>query len=121
MSQLPPIGMKVSPEVMKIAEPKLNELKKATEGFETIFMKKLFTQMKASVKETNLGGQSFGKDIYEDMYTQALAENAAKSHSLGMGDMMFKQFAPRIIAEAQGQYELSGAKPTVDEQPKSNP
>jgi len=108
MSQIPLMGMKVSPEVAKIAEPKLKELKKATEGFEAIFMKKLFSQMKP--KDTGLGGQSFGKDIYEDMYTQALADNAAKSHSLGMGDMLFRQFAPRIVAQAQAAYEISGAK-----------
>lgn len=83
-------------EIAKKAEPELAKLKKATEGFEAIFLKKLFSQMRSSVKETQFG-QSLGKEIYDDMFTEAMANAAAKSKTLGMGDMLYKQFAPRIV------------------------
>ncbi len=98
----------VSPEVQKMAEPKLEALKKATQGFEAIFLKKLFGEMRSSVKETPVG-DSFGKDIYDDMFNEAIANDAAKNHSMGMGSMLYKQFAPRVIAEAQRDFQLQKA------------
>lgn len=80
----------------KGAEPELAKLKKATDGFEAVFLKKLFSQMRTAVKETQIG-QSFGKEIYNDMFDEALANAAAKSKALGMGDMLYNQFAPRVI------------------------
>ncbi len=84
--------------VAQKAEPELAKLKKATDGFEAIFLKKLFSQMRASVKETQFG-DSFGKEIYNDMFDEALANAASKSQSLGMGDLLYKQFAPKVIAQ----------------------
>ena len=83
-------------ELADKAAPDLAKLKKATDGFEAIFLKKLFSQMRASVKETQFG-QTFGKEIYEDMFNEAMANAAAKSKTLGMGDMLYNQFAPRVI------------------------
>jgi len=99
------VGAKVSPEVAKLAEPQLEALKKATEGFEAIFLKKLFGQMRSTVQETKVG-DSFGKDIYDDMFNEAIANDAAKKNSLGMAQMLYKQYAPRLIAQAQAQIEL---------------
>lgn len=90
----------------KAAEPKLKELKKATEGFEAIFLKKLFSQMRSSVKETHFG-DTFGKEIYDDMFNEQMANAAAKNHSLGMADMLYKQFAPRVIAEERTRLEMA--------------
>jgi Rod binding domain-containing protein len=112
------------------AAPELEKLKKATEAFEAIFLKKLFSQMRASVKETQFG-QSFGKEIYNDMFNEALANSAAKSKTLGMGDMLYNQFAPTVmngIATQQMRnqaYEVAARqklelKPT-DTLPSANP
>jgi Rod binding domain-containing protein len=78
------------------AAPELEKLKKATESFEAIFLKKLFSQMRSTVKETQFG-DSFGKEIFDDMFNEAMANAAAKSKTLGMGEMLYKQFAPRVI------------------------
>jgi Rod binding domain-containing protein len=91
-------------QVAEKSEAELGKLKKATDGFEAIFLKKLFSQMRSSVKETQFG-QTFGKEIYNDMFDEAMANAAAKSKSLGLGDMLYEQFAPRIrqqIARSQG-------------------
>ena len=87
-----------------IAAPELEKLKKAANDFESIFLKKLFSQMRSSVKETQFG-QGYGKEIYNDMFDEALANAASKSHALGMGEMLYKQFAPRLIDMAKQQME----------------
>ena len=84
------------------AEVELQKLKKATDGFEAIFLKKLFSQMRSTVKETQFG-QSFGKEIYNDMFDEAMANAAAKSSALGMGDLLYKQFAPRVVERITSQ------------------
>ena len=88
-------GMGRAVQVAEASQVELEKLKKATDGFEAIFLKKLFSQMRSSVKETQFG-QTFGKEIYNDMFDEAMANAAAKSKTLGMGDMLYQQFAPRI-------------------------
>ncbi|MBN9503541.1 MAG: hypothetical protein BGO01_19495 [Armatimonadetes bacterium 55-13] len=97
-------GMGKAMAVAKVANHDLKELKKATQGFESIFLKKLFTELRSTVKDSQFG-QGLGKDIYEDMFTQALADSAAKSNSLGMGQILYKQFAPRIVDQARQTFE----------------
>lgn len=90
----------------KAASIELEKLKKATDGFEAIFLKKLFSQMRSTIKETQFG-QTFGKEIYNDMFDEAMANAAAKSETLGLGDLLYKQFAPRVIARAGLQNQLT--------------
>ncbi len=78
------------------AQPELEKLKKATDGFESIFLKKMFSQMRSMVTETTFG-QTYGKDIFNDMLDESLANAASKSKTLGMGDMLYNQFAPRVV------------------------
>jgi Rod binding domain-containing protein len=77
--------------------PKLQELKKATQSFEAVFLKKLFATMREGVKHVKIG-DSQGEEIYNDMFDQALAESATKSGSYGIGDMLYKSFAPKVAA-----------------------
>lgn len=90
------LGMMTKISAAQKAEPELAKLKKATDGFEAVFLKKLFSQMRSTVKETQFG-QTFGKEIYDDMFNEAMANAASKSKTLGMGDMLYNQFAPRVI------------------------
>jgi flagellar protein FlgJ len=98
-------------QVAKSAEPELAKLKKATDGFEAIFLKKLFSQMRAGIKETQFG-DSPGKAIYEDMFDEAMANSASKSKTLGMGDMLYRQFSPRIVAQVRQAFEKAHAHHT---------
>jgi flagellar protein FlgJ len=77
--------------------PKLKELKKATQSFEAVFLKKLFSTMREGVKHVKLG-DSQGEDMYNDMFDQALAENATKTGSYGIGKMLYTSFAPKVVA-----------------------
>lgn len=82
------------------AKPELAKLKKATDGFETMFVKKLLTEMRKGVKEVSFG-DSTGSEVYQDLMDQAVAESVSKGGSLGIGKILYKQFAPQIIAQAQ--------------------
>jgi Rod binding domain-containing protein len=77
-------------------EPKLCDLKKATDGFETIFIKNLVGQMRKGVKQISLG-ENPGGDIYQDFADQALSESLSQKHVLGIGDMLFKSFSPKLV------------------------
>lgn len=109
------LGMMTKISAAQKAEPELAKLKRATDGFEAVFLKKLFSQMRSTVKETQFG-QTFGKEIYDDMFNEAMANAASKSKTLGMGDMLYNQFAPRVIqkihqTEVRAQKSAAAASP----------
>ncbi len=113
-------------DAIKKAEPELAKLKKATDGFEAVFLKKLFSQMRSSVKETQFG-QTFGKEIYNDMFDEALANAAAKSKTLGMGDLLYRQMAPKVVRSIGFQpmrpstFQVEAPAPSVDSDSISKP
>lgn len=90
-------------QAVKIAQPQLEALKKATNGFETIFIKSLMTEME---KGTHMFGSGSGSDIYQDLANQTLAENIGKRGSMGIGKMLYNQLSPRIVAQAEAQIKL---------------
>jgi Rod binding domain-containing protein len=87
-------------ELSKRAAPELEKLKKATQSFEAVFLKKLFSTMRESVHHVKQG-QTAGDDIYNDMFDQTLADSASKSGSYGISSMLYKSFAPKIVAMEQ--------------------
>ena len=93
-------------------KPKLDRLEKATEGFESAFIKQLLSNMRKGMPD------SFGKDpgaeIYRDMMDQAIADDAAKTGMLGIGKMLYKQMSPMVIAQEQAKLRLKVAAETVD-------
>lgn len=74
----------------------LAKLKKATQGLEAIFAKQLLSEMRKSVQKVSLG-QSMGKEIFEDMMDQTIAENASKGGALGLGKQMYDTFSKRVF------------------------
>ncbi len=90
-------------QAVKLAQPQLDSLKKATNGFETIFIKSLMTEME---KGTHMFGTGSGSEIYQDLANQTLADNIGKGGSLGIGKMLFNQLSPRIVAQAEAQIKL---------------
>lgn len=85
------------------AKPKLAELKKATDGIESIFVKNLLSEMQ---KGTHAFGESAGADIYQDLMNQAISESIGKRGTLGISQMLYKQLAPRMLAQAEAQIRL---------------
>lgn len=77
------------------AERNLKALKKACEQFEAVFAKQLIGEMRKGVKEIQIGDQS-GSAIYKDMMDQAIGDSIAHTGALGIGAMLYREFAAHV-------------------------
>lgn len=82
----------------KEAEPRLRQLKKATDQFEAVLIKQMVSAMRKTVNETKLG-DNFGADIYKDMFDTQLSESMTSGVGLGISKMLYRQYAPVAARE----------------------
>ena len=79
------------------AAPELAKLHKATDAFETQFVKQLVTEMrKASQSEF---GDVPGSGMYDDMTNQILAEKLSTKGAFGVSEKMFSQLSKLVLAQ----------------------
>ncbi len=64
------------------------ELKEACKGFEAMFLNMMYKQMRATVPEDTLFGESNAQKIFRDMI--------ADGGGLGLADMLYKQLSPQV-------------------------
>jgi Rod binding domain-containing protein len=81
------------------AGPMLKKLKEATNSFESVFVKQLLAEMRKSSPKVQFG-ETLGAEMYEDMMDQAVADAAVQKESIGIGRMLYDQFAP-VAARAE--------------------
>ena len=75
----------------------LEKLKGAAQQFEAVFLR----QMISSMRQASLGDDILGNDAskqFRDMSDSGTADEMAKRGTLGVADMLLKQFKPRVIA-----------------------
>ena len=72
------------------------ELKEACKGFEAMFLNMMYKQMRATVPEDTLFGESNAQKIFRDMHDEKLMENIADGGGLGLADMLYKQLSPQV-------------------------
>jgi len=77
------------------------ELKEACKGFEAMFLSMMYKEMRATVPENTLFGESNGQKIFMDMRDNELMKNVAESGGLGLADLMYRQLSPQIRAQEQ--------------------
>ncbi|SKA72884.1 peptidoglycan DD-metalloendopeptidase family protein [Desulfobaculum bizertense] len=77
----------------KAEEKKLRE---ACEGFEAVFMNKLWKQMRQNVPQD---GYLHSKEekFYVGMFDQKLSEKMAAAGGMGLGDMLFEQLREQLV------------------------
>jgi flagellar protein FlgJ len=80
----------------KDAEKRDKDLKKACEGFEAMFLNMMYRQMRATVPEDTLFGESNALKIFQDMRDDELMKNVAAGGGIGIADMMYKQLKPQV-------------------------
>ncbi len=74
-----------------------SDLKKATQQFEGYFLHQLLTEMRKTVpKDTLVADDGNGKQIFQDMMDQTLADTMASRGDLGMAKVMYDQLAPSL-------------------------
>ena len=72
------------------------ELKEACKGFEAMFLNMMYKEMRATVPEDTLFGESNAQKIFRDMHDEKLMENIADGGGLGLADMLYKQLSPQV-------------------------
>ncbi|KHK02156.1 peptidoglycan DD-metalloendopeptidase family protein [Desulfovibrio sp. TomC] len=76
------------------------KLRKACQGFESVFISKLFAQMRATVpKDGILHGQY--EDQYYSMFDKAMCDKMAESGGIGLADMMYRQLKSRVTGSGE--------------------
>ena len=82
----------------KTKEAKLRE---ACQGFESVFISKLFAQMRATVpKDGLLHGQY--EDQYYSMFDKSLCDKLAADGGIGLADMMYSQLKGKVLGKDGG-------------------
>ena len=72
------------------------KLREACQGFESVFISKLFSQMRATVpKDGLLHGQY--EDQYYSMFDKAMCDKMAESGGIGLADMMYRQLKGKVL------------------------
>ncbi len=71
-------------------------LKEACQDFESMMLNILYKQMKATVPKSDLLPRDTGGDIFESMLDEKLVEEASKSGSVGLADVLYKQLSKQL-------------------------
>ena len=77
------------PQVKNISEE--TKLREAANDFEAIFIQQMLKTMRKTSLESNFIPKSEGEKYFRSMLDEHYAQLTAKSGSLGLGDMIFKQ------------------------------
>ncbi len=72
------------------------ELKEACQSFEALFLNMIFKSMRNTIQKSELMGESFATNMYEDMLYEKFSEEAAKDRGIGIGDMLYKQLSKNL-------------------------
>jgi len=71
-------------------------LKEACTQFEGILLEIMYKQMKATVPKSSLFPKDSGTEFFESMLDEKLVENASKTNSLGLADLLYKQLSKQM-------------------------
>lgn len=87
-------GRQVSPEA------KAKKLREACEGFESIFIQKMWQEMRNTVPK---GGLLQGKEerFWQDMYDQELSKSMTSAGGIGLADMMYEQLSRNLVSASR--------------------
>lgn len=100
-------GKKLSPE------QKAKKLRDACEGFESVFIQKMWQEMRNTLPK---GGLLQGREekFWQDMYDQELSKKMTSAGGIGLADMMYAQLSRNLISasrSAAGAGHASGFTP----------
>ena len=87
-------GRKLSPEA------KEKKLREACEGFESIFIQKMWQEMRKTVPQN---GFMHGREehFWQDMYDQELAKKMTSAGGIGLADMMCEQLSRNLTSASR--------------------
>lgn len=69
----------------------MQELEKVTREFESIFLSYMMKQMRKTIPEDALFGNSIAKDIFYDMYNDVISRELSKAGGIGLATILYNQ------------------------------
>ena len=75
------------------------KLKDACRGFESMFMQMMWKEMRGTVPENALFGESHGEKIFKDMLDTEMVDRMSEAGGVGLADMMYKQLTAQYQAK----------------------
>ena len=94
LAQLRGPGSTLSPEA------KQKKLREACEGFESIFIQKMWQEMRKSVHQSSFM-HSRDEQFWQDMYDQELAKKMTSAGGIGLADMMYEQLSSHLTSASK--------------------
>lgn len=81
-------------------EAKAKKLREACEGFESIFIQKMWQEMRNAVPKTGiLSGRE--ERFWQDMYDQELSKSMTSAGGIGLADMMYEQLSRNLVSASR--------------------
>jgi len=71
-----------------------DKLKAACKGMEAMFLNLLLTEMRKTVPQDPLLGESNQQDIMQSMLDGEMTKNMSQSGGFGLADMIYRQLSP---------------------------
>ncbi|HRU38563.1 MAG TPA: rod-binding protein [Candidatus Goldiibacteriota bacterium] len=71
----------------------MQQLAKVSKDFESIFLGYMLKQMRKTVPEESLFGKSNAREIFFDMYDDAVSKELASAGGIGLAVMLYKQLS----------------------------
>jgi flagellar protein FlgJ len=68
-------------------------LRKACKDFESLLVQQLLSKMRTSVPKSDLFGSKDKEEVFQSMLDEEYAKEVSESGSLGLGDLLYAQFA----------------------------
>ena len=90
------------------ADEEAKKLREACQGFEAMFLDIVFKEMRNTVPENTLFGESQGEKIWHSMLDTELMQNVAKAGGVGIADMMYDNLVGQVTAQT---LSAKGLKP----------
>ena len=89
---------------------KEKKLRESCEGFESIFIQKMWEQMRATIPESGLlKGRE--EKFWQSMYDQELAKTMAGAGGIGLADMMYEQLSHSLRSASKSTADAVGGQP----------
>lgn len=87
-------GKKLSPEA------RAKKLREACEGFESVFIQKMWQEMRNTLPK---GGLLHGREeqFWQDMYDQELSKKMTSAGGIGLADMMCEQLSRNLVSASR--------------------
>jgi len=87
----PGIGKAKETESLSASSEKAQQLRKACEDMEALFIHQLLKEMRATIPKSGLFGKSHAQDIYTGMLDGRLAQEISQNRGLGLSAMLMRQ------------------------------